>query len=38
MFYPVPHIASFTKETRREMEISASKNLINSLEKIEKKK
>lgn len=32
--YPLPHIASYTDETRRNMEISASKSLINHLDKI----
>lgn len=32
--YPLPHIASYTNETRRNMEISASKSLINYLDKI----
>ena len=31
--FPTPHIASFTQETRLKMEYSASKNLIQYLEK-----
>ena len=30
--YPLPHIASYTYETRRDMELAATKNLINFLE------
>lgn len=34
--FSIPHIASYTVETRKRMEISSSKNLIKYLEKIEK--
>ena len=33
--FSIPHIASYTEETRREMEISASKNLIKYLDTID---
>ena len=33
--YSIPHIASYTKETRREMELSSSKKIINFLEKFD---
>lgn len=34
--FSIPHIASYTVETRKKMEFSASKNLIKYLEKFEK--
>ena len=34
--YSLPHIASYTVETRKKMELSASKSLVNYLDKINK--